>query len=514
MHEKYKKIPDHLPEVFISSTATTRAVGRAVKTARARKLGPRLYTANMTDQPETIVRRNAWRITGLLMPGAVIGYRTGFEGRVPDDGSIFVVGAQRRRLNLPGLQVQMVPGPGPLAGDQPFLEGLYLASRARAILESLKLTRQRKYASRAVSRSAIEEYLDRELRIGGAVKINRIRDDAKRLAPLLDASTAFDILDDMIGTLLGTRKARLNSPVAIARAAGTPYDPNRLDLFHKLHAELLQWTVKSRSDRLPGESEFANVAFFDAYFSNFIEGTEFKVTEAHAIVFDGRIPPARPKDAHDIVGTYRLVGNRDWMSKGMRDMATPDAIVARMVASHADMMAARPDKRPGEFKTEANQAGQTLFVEPELARGTLTLGIDLARSLDTPFARAIMLMFVVSEVHPFDDGNGRVARALMNAELVAGGDRRILVPTVYRNDYLTGLRTLSRTAGPKAFVQVMDHAQEYTARIDFTDYDHALAVLVETDAFMEPGVRADVTVGTETSAMAAKLRLPPPRAIT
>jgi Fic family protein len=38
-------------------------------------------------------------------------------------------------------------------------------------------------------------------------------------------------------------------------------------------------------------------------------------------------------------------------------------------------------------------------------------------------------MFLISEVHPFDDGNGRVARAFMNAELVAAGHCRILIPS-------------------------------------------------------------------------------------
>ena len=37
-------------------------------------------------------------------------------------------------------------------------------------------------------------------------------------------------------------------------------------------------------------------------------------------------------------------------------------------------------------------------------------------SLDDPIARAIYMMFLVSEVHPFDDGNGRMARIMMNAE--------------------------------------------------------------------------------------------------
>ena len=45
-----------------------------------------------------------------------------------------------------------------------------------------------------------------------------------------------------------------------------------------------------------------------------------------------------------------------------------------------------------------------------------------ANSLDTPFARAVFIMFLVSEVHPFVDGNGRIAPIMKRAELVAAGE--------------------------------------------------------------------------------------------
>src|SRR3546814_7649389 len=45
-------------------------------------------------------------------------------------------------------------------------------------------------------------------------------------------------------------------------------------------------------------------AFMEAYFSNFIEGTEFAIGEAVEIVFEGRIPENRPADGHDVLGTY------------------------------------------------------------------------------------------------------------------------------------------------------------------------------------------------------------------
>ena len=57
-----------------------------------------------------------------------------------------------------------------------------------------------------------------------------------------------------------------------------------------------------------------------------------------------------------------------------------------------------------------------------------------------------MTMFVIAEVHPFADGNGRTARIAMNAYLTQAGLSRILIPTVYREDYVLPLRALSRSA--------------------------------------------------------------------
>lgn len=504
-------LPDPLPEVFVSSSATTKQVSRLVTGGKARKIGPRLYTSNLTDAPADIVFRNRWRVVELLVPNTVVGYRTAFEGHPAPDGSVYVVGPSRRTIGVPGLHIHVLRGPGPLEGDQPFLGSLYLASRPRALMESLTLTRERKYASRAVSRERIEEFLEGELRSGGEDRLNAIRDHAKRIAGALDTPEAARTLDGLVGTLLGTRRESLASPVTRARAAGLPYDPQRLALFSTLHAALLTWRGRTRADGPQAEHEFRNLAFFDAYFSNVIEGTEFKVEEAHAIVFDGKIPADRPADAHDVLATFRLVGSREWMRHGIRDVASADAYIARVQAAHAEIMAARPEVHPGEFKRVANQAGGTIFVEPDLVRGTLEQGLQLARSLDTAFARAAMVMFVVAEVHPFDDGNGRIARAFMNAELTSARERRVLVPTVFRNDYVTGLRTLSRSAYPDAFIAVLDHVQEYTARIDFTDYDQALAMLTQTNAFAVPETAIRVTAAPAVTEGEVKLRLPPPR---
>ena len=165
---------------------------------------------------------------------------------------------------------------------------------------------------------------------------------------------------------------------------------------------------------------------------------------------------------------------------GCRDAGEFLALLKRR---HAAIMEARPDKRPGEFKREGNRAGLTLFVAPDLVEGTLRHSWEVLRSLSDPFHRAAFVMFLVAEVHPFDDGNGRLARAMMNAELVSGGQRRILIPTAYREDYLLALRALSRGGRAEPLLKMLDRAQEFASRIDFTDLQHSLGVLHACRAF-------------------------------
>lgn len=107
-------------------------------------------------------------------------------------------------------------------------------------------------------------------------------------------------------------------------------------------------------------------------------------------------------------------------------------------------MGGRPAAVPGGYKERANRAGLTFFVHPEEVRGTLREGFSLLATLPPGLPRAIFATFLVAEVHPFADGNGRVARLLMNAELSAAGLCRAMVPPIYRDEYLAALRALSQ----------------------------------------------------------------------
>ena len=98
-------------------------------------------------------------------------------------------------------------------------------------------------------------------------------------------------------------------------------------------------------------------------------------------------------------------------------------------------------------------------------------------------ARALLAMFIVSEVHPFIDGNGRLARLVMNAGLSVVNASRIIVPTLFREEYLDCLRVLTRQEKPEPFIAAMQYIQQWTAAFDYTDLDRVIDQMNACNAF-------------------------------
>lgn len=469
-----------LPEVFVSDSSISKAVYEAVERGHLRKLGSRLYTRNLQDDPQRLVRRNWYNLIASYYPDAVIADRTALENKPAEDGSVFLISSKKRETSLPGLTFRPRIGPEPIDSDRPF-SGVRLASIPRAYLENLRESRARGgRLPRTLSRDELERRLDALIRQQGEAAVNRLRDDARVIAPQLGYEAEAAELHELIGSLLGTRDGNLASTIGKARHAGQPFDPDRIRLFETLFIALRDTLVERRpAPERDGESS-ATLAFFEAYFSNFIEGTEFTVEEAAEIVFEGVIPQERPADAHDVLGTFRVVSDLAHLKSLPSDFTGFRDLLRRR---HATVMEAREDKAPGAFKDRVNRAGNTVFVAPELVGGTLERGFEFLQALDDPFQRAVYMMVLVSEVHPFADGNGRIARIMMNAELVARDQERIIIPTAYRTDYLGALRAFSKNGHTDPLIRMLDVAQSYTRRIDWSTLERARAALATTNAF-------------------------------
>ncbi len=467
-------------ELVWASGRDRTSLSRAASRGTLRRLIPGLYTSAVDHDPAEVVRRNLDVIVAHELPGAVIADRSARLGGIPADGELYVVHRRDRPLALPGVTIVPRDGPGPLERDVPRGDGTFIASEARTLLEALQ-----RPGGRRLTRDETEEWIDQLCAAGGARRLNSIRDLAAEIAAELRAGPALATLNDLIAASLHTRGPGIvtNERLA-ARAAGDGFDADRLRLFVKLAARL--------RDRAPGGAvvDFpedalrrATLPFYEAYFSNFIEGTEFTLAEAERIVFHGEIPDERPADAHDIMGTYSIV-----VDPVRRALVTADIgeFMALLRDRHAEVMAGRPDKRPGEFKHRGNRAGSTEFVAPDLVEGTMRRGFEAGAELVDPFQRAVFAMFLVAEIHPFLDGNGRVARIAMNAELSAGGLVRIIIPTVLRLNYISALKAATLHGQFDAYIAVAEFAQRYTARIDFTNLEVAEHVLTATNAVRDP----------------------------
>jgi hypothetical protein len=475
-----RKSLDDLPETFVSNSETSNLASKGARAGRLRKLASRLYTKDQSSPPETVVRRKLWPIVAGYFPDAVIADRTALEGAPATDGSIFLISqGPQSDVPLPGFMLRPRRGAKAHTSDLPFMGVLRMSSPARALLDNFASSRSRGAVSRTLTKKEIETHLDKLLRRAGEDELNRLRDDARKLAPMIGRKKEFLALNKLIGALLNTQTDQLQTPLGRARRKGMAFDLERMDVFEKLREELHRTPPITRRE---ARSDGTTLPFFEAYFSNFIEGTEFAVDEAAAIVFENRIPKARPQDAHDILGTYGIVANKTKMSRVPETFIEFERLLKHR---HAEIMQARPDKAPGQYKTEPNRAGGTMFVAPELVRGTLDQGFTMCRSLLTPLQRAVFMMFLIAEVHPFVDGNGRIARIMMNAELVAAREQRIIIPTIYRGNYLSALKAMSNRTSAEPLVRMLDFAQRFTLAIDWGNFADAEAELKTANAFMD-----------------------------
>lgn len=473
-----------LNEVIVGSAdpAVAKLLARLKREGQVVRLAPRLYTTNLTDSPEKIVRRNLWTIVGKLWPGARLSHRTAFE-YAPHEGHVFFGYKYTRKVVLPGVTIHFLATPESLPSDYPFMEGLGVSSHARALLENLEPDRTQGGVAKCLSVEAVEERLEAEFAAGGETALNRLRDEARSIAAATGLDYGLSRLDKLVGALLSTRPADvLKSGVARARAVGEPFDSARIELFGTLLERLGGREFPDCREINVSDADYATFAFFESYFSNYIEGTVFELEEARRIVETGVVIPTRDADSHDILGTYAIASNRGEMS---RCAVTADEFLDLLRTRHRVILSGRPSSGPGLFKTRDNRAGNTHFVSFDRVRGTLKRGFDMSRAIRHPFARAVFILFVTSEVHPFVDGNGRLSRIMMNAELTATGQSKIIVPTVFRPDYIGALRRLSRDGDPDVLVAALMRLWDFSRWLSTGDFETLKGRLESSNAFSD-----------------------------
>jgi hypothetical protein len=237
------------PEIIFSlgDKNTTQSIRRAAKAGTIRKIASKIYSSNLEDTPDNIIKRHLYQILGRLFPQAVISHRSALDGGISPDGTIILTYKYTKIVKLPGLTIRLIEGPGPDSEDTRFLESLYIASRARAFLENVASSREREGFIKKVSQHVLEGKLDRMARIYGPEELNRLRDQAREIAIRLEMKKEFEILDKLIGPFLGTQPdVDQKTDIGRARARGEPFDPQRIELFAILFAKAWDFNGSKR----------------------------------------------------------------------------------------------------------------------------------------------------------------------------------------------------------------------------------------------------------------------------
>ncbi len=464
---------------FTSASARARraAAGEIASLARG------IWTDDVRTPLEDVVRRDWREIVGRVYPGAVIADRSAFTLQ-PADGQLFISHPSRAVLRLPGLDVYPDGRTDNARPDDVPMDTtgrLFGASRTRALIDNAE---HRGRPGAVPRRLSVDELHDQVARIVAQSTPRQIETILRGVEA--DANTtAATAVAAVVAAARGEGPAVPTGSRALAAAQrGEQYDHHRVALFARVVADLQRQPLV---DRIVIDTARARyVPFYEAYFSNYIEGSTLTVSEARRVVFDDA-DVGKPEDSHDIRATWEIVTDIEEMSIRPADA---DEFMDMLRDRHRVMMAAHPSKKPGVWKDESNSAGATTFVDPDLVVGTLRAGWEEGQALTDPFQRATYMMFLVSEVHPFLDGNGRSARVAMNGELVPHHMHRIIIPTVLRNDYVSALSRATAGNGPAGLYRVLDRAQQWVAQGEFATLERADRYLRATYATTDAGVAA------------------------
>lgn len=94
-------------------------------------------------------------------------------------------------------------------------------------------------------------------------------------------------------------------------------------------------------------------------------------------------------------------------------------------------------------------------------------------------------LFLIAEVHPFDDGNGRLSRLVMNAELSRVGRSRVIIPTLFHPQFVDCLRALTRGNETEPLIKALSRMATWCAQFDYANLDNLLAKVAAANAFEE-----------------------------
>lgn len=221
-----------------------------------------------------------------------------------------------------------------------------------------------------------------------------------------------------------------------------------------------------------------------SYHSNAIEGNSLTLGETKSLILHGLTAGGKPMRDHlDIEGHDEAVKaiedavkrNESLNEVFVRNLHT--VLLKEPYETEAITPAGQPTKRLisiGEYKTQPNNVRTTTgemyyFTPPEQVKPAMSDLIDWYRTKENagehPIIIAATFHYRFVRIHPFDDGNGRMARLLMNAILIKHGYTVAIVPREERDRYIRTLEQADQSEDLAEFIAYIAHCCEYALNL-------------------------------------------------
>ncbi len=196
------------------------------------------------------------------------------------------------------------------------------------------------------------------------------------------------------------------------------------------------------------------------YHSNNIEGNSLTFGETKSFLLHGITAAGKPlKDHLDIKGhNAALLMLEDIVTENRAMNETFIRELNKLILSEPyEKEAITPDGKKsirrievGQYKTQPNhvitKTGETFyFAKPEETPALMNDLVDwynqaISLSQMHPVELAALLHYRFIRIHPFDDGNGRIARILMNLTLIRFGFPPVIIKTQKKEAYYRALQ--------------------------------------------------------------------------
>ncbi len=224
--------------------------------------------------------------------------------------------------------------------------------------------------------------------------------------------------------------------------------------------------LKSKLDSLRPLDKEANARIMQKfrldwnYHSNNLEGNSLTYGETKALILFGITAQGKPlKDHFEITGHNEAINWILDLVKGETELTEVfirqlhQLLLKESYEVEAQTQNGKVTKRRivvGKYKTHPNhvitQTGETFyFATPEETPAKMQELIEWFRteredSEINPIILAALFHYRFIRIHPFDDGNGRIARILMNFSLMQYGYPPVVIKTTDKENYISVLQ--------------------------------------------------------------------------